>query len=71
MLYPSGRAIKNEILSNKDLAETIYTNQLLENSRRDNLEGSDLGDIQLMSKFNKGIRFLLCAIDVNTHDVFL
>ena len=26
--------------------------------------GADLGDIQLISKFNKGICFLLCAIDI-------
>ena len=26
--------------------------------------GADLADIQLISKFNKGIRFLLCVIDI-------
>ena len=26
--------------------------------------GLDLADMQLMSKFNKGIRFLLCVIDI-------
>ena len=26
--------------------------------------GADLADMQLMSKFNKGIRFLLCVIDI-------
>ena len=30
----------------------------------DNIWGSDLADIQLISKFNKGIRFLLCVIDI-------
>ena len=32
-------------------------------SFKDNIWGVDLADIQLLSKFNKGIRFLLCVID--------
>ena len=31
---------------------------------RDNIWGVDLADIQLLSKFNKGFRFLLCIIDI-------
>ena len=31
---------------------------------RDNTWGDDLGDMQLISKFNKGFRFLLCVIDI-------
>ena len=31
---------------------------------RDNIWGADLADMHLLSKFNKGFRFLLCAIDV-------
>ena len=30
----------------------------------DNIWGADLADIQLLSKFNKGFRFLLCIIDI-------
>ena len=30
----------------------------------DNIWGADLTDMQLISKFNKGIRFLLCVIDI-------
>ena len=33
-------------------------------SFRDNIWGADLTDMQLLSKFNKGFRFLLCAIDI-------
>ena len=33
-------------------------------SFRDNIWGADLGDMQLISKFNKGSRFLLCVIDI-------
>ena len=47
-----------------------YTNQLLENLIKgkyhspfiDNIWGANLADMQLISKFNKGIRFLLCVI---------
>ena len=30
----------------------------------DNIWGADLVDMQLISKFNKGFRFLLCVIDI-------
>ena len=48
------------------------TNQLIENSLTekynhiliDNIWGADLADMQLLSKFNKGVHFLLCVIDV-------
>ena len=46
-----------------------FTNQLLENLKRkiypyfkDNIWGADLADKQLISKYNKGITFSLCAI---------
>ena len=46
-----------------------YTNQLLENLRKEKYPHllqkiADLADMQLLSKFNKGFRFLLCAIDI-------
>ena len=31
---------------------------------KDNIWGADLADMQLISKFKKGFRFLLCAIDI-------
>ena len=31
---------------------------------KDNIWGVDLADMQLISKFNKGFRFLLCVIDI-------
>ena len=30
---------------------------------KDNIWDADLADMQLLSKYNKGIRFLLCVID--------
>ena len=46
-----------------------YTNQLLENWKvqspfKDNIWGADLANMQLISKFNIGICFLLCVIDI-------
>ena len=47
-----------------------FINQLLENlkkvysSYRDNIWGVDLADMQSLSKYNKGIKYLLCAIDL-------
>ena len=48
------------------------TSQLLENLKNENyichlrtiFRGADLADMQLITKFNKGIRFLLCVIDI-------
>ena len=33
-------------------------------SFRDNICGVDLADMQSLSKYNKGIKYLLCAIDI-------
>ena len=33
-------------------------------SFRDNVWGADLADMQLLSKLNKGFRFLLCVINI-------
>ena len=47
-----------------------FINQLLENLRkvyssfRDNIWGEDLADMQSLSKYNKGTKYLLCAADL-------
>ena len=41
-----------------------FINQLLENL-------ADLADMQLISKYNKGIRYLLCAIDIFSKYAFV
>ena len=33
-------------------------------SFRDNILGVDLGDMQSLNKYNKGIKYLLCAINL-------
>ena len=68
--FSSGK-IKNEILSNEEFAEELHKPIVRKFKERkvypsflDNIWGADLADIQLISKFNKRIRFLLCAIDI-------
>ena len=67
----SGSGIKNENISSKELSEKLHkpiTRKL--NKRKvqsffiDNIWGADLADMQLISKFHKGIRFLLYVIDI-------
>ena len=38
---------------------------------KDNIWGLDLVDMQLISKCNKGIRYLLCAIDLFSKYAFV
>ena len=40
-------------------------------SFRDNIWGVDLADMQLLSKYNKGIRYLLCAINLFSQYAFV
>ena len=56
---------------NQQLAEELHKPIIRKFEKRkvhaafkDNIWGADLADMQLSSKYNKGIRFLLCAIDV-------
>ena len=63
-------AVKNENISNKDLAEELNRPIITKFKKRkvpstfiDNIWGANLADMQLISKFNKEIRFLLCVID--------
>ena len=67
----SSRTVKNEIISNKELAEELHNSIIRKFKKRelhspfiDNIWGTDLIDMQLISKFNKGFRFLLCVTDI-------
>ena len=69
--HSNSSAIKNESMSNKQLAEELHEPIIckfekgkVHSAFTDNVWGTDLADIQLISKFNKGIRFLLCVIDI-------
>ena len=56
---------------NEQLAEELHKPIIRKFEKRkvhaafkDNIWGADLADMQLLSKYNKGIRFLLCVIDI-------
>ena len=58
-------------MSDQQLAEELhkpiikkFKKRKVHSSFKDNIWGADLADIQLISKFNKGIPFLLCVIDI-------
>ena len=66
-----GSIDNNEIKQNLQLAEelhkpnnTKFLKRKIYSGFKDNIWGSDLADMQLVSKFNKGFRFLLCVIDI-------
>ena len=66
-----GSGIKNEIMQNQQLIEELHKpiirkckTRKVYSSFKDNIWGADLADMQLISKFNKEIRFLLTVIDM-------
>ena len=75
----AGSGIRNEIkqnqhpldLANQKLAEKLHKpiirklrKRKVYSSFKDSIWGVDLADMQLISKCNQGIRFLLCVIDI-------
>ena len=61
----------NKIKQNLQLTEELHKPIIRNLKKRtvysgfkDNIWGADLADMQLISKFNKGFRFLLCVIDI-------
>ena len=67
----SGSGIKNQNMLNKELTEELYKPIIRKFEKTnvhspfiDNIWGADLANMQLISKFNKGICFLLCVIDI-------
>ena len=75
----SGSGIENEIKQNEQLAEELHKPIIKKFKRRKvyssfkgNICGDDVANIQLISTFNKGFRFLLGVIDIaNKHGIFL
>ena len=62
---------KGSGIENKQLAEEVHKHIIKNFKRRkvyssfkDNIWGVDLADMTLISKFNKGIKYLLCVIDL-------
>ena len=64
--------INTDVKLNEKLAEKLhkliirikFKNRTVFSRFKDNIWGADLADMQLISKFNKGFRFLLCVIDI-------
>ena len=62
---------KESGINNKQLAEELHK-AIIKNLKRrkvyssfkNNIWGVDLADMQLISKYNKGIRCLLCVVDL-------
>ena len=73
-----GTGIKNEMKENQQLANELhkpiirkFKDRKVYSSFKDNIWGVDLADMQLISKYNKGIRYLLCAIDLFSKYAFI
>ena len=61
-----GSGVNNEKLA-EELHKPIIKNfkrRKVYSSYKDNIWGVDLADMSLISKFNKGIKYLLCVIDL-------
>ena len=65
--------IKNENISNKQLAEELHKPVIKKINKRkvhstfaDNIWGADWADMQLINKFDREFRFLLSFIDISS-----
>ena len=74
----SSGIVKNEIISNKYLAKELNKQVIIKFQKRkllspftDNIWGTDLSDMQSISKFNKVFRFLLFAIDIYSKNLWV
>ena len=81
VLSISGEAVKNEIVSSKELAEQLHKPIIRKINKGKvhlsfivNIWGVDIADMQVISKFNKGLCFfiyVLLIFSVITHGLFL
>ena len=75
----SDNGFEMENMSDRQLTEELHKSVIKNFKKRkvqspfiDNIWGAYLADMQSISKFNRGYRFLLCAIDIaNMHGLFL
>ena len=73
-----GSGIKNEIKENQQLANELhkpiikkFKERKMYSSFKGKIWGIDLADMQLIRKYNKGIKCLLCAIDLFSKYAFI
>ena len=71
---PDRKTVGSGVNENITLANEIhkpiirkFNKRKVYSSFKDNIWGADLADMQLLSKFNKGIKYLLCVIDLLLH----
>ena len=69
--FPLSSALQLANKENIQLADELhkpiirkFKKRKVHSSFRDNIWGVDLADMQLLSKFNKGFRFLICVVDI-------
>ena len=76
----SGGKVKTENISNKELAEELHKTivkkikkRKVQSTFKDNVWGADVADIQLISKFKKGLIFyyVLLTFILIMHELFL
>ena len=67
----SDKGVRNEYISNQELAEELHKQIIRKFIKRqvywcyeDNIWDVDIAGMQLISKYNKGIRYLICVIDI-------
>ena len=77
MIKNSDGTVENESISNKELAEGLhkkifgkFKKRKVHSSFIDNIWGADLADIQLISKFNRGFKFLLILIFIDIYSKY-
>ena len=73
-----GTGVKNEIKENQQLANELqkpiirkFRKRKVYSSFSDNIWGVNLADMQLIRKYNKGIRYLLFAVDLFSKYAFV
>ena len=74
---PDRKTVGSGINQNMKLANELhkpiirkFNKRKVYSSFKDNIWDADLADMQLLSKFNKGIKYLLCIIDLFSKYVF-
>ena len=67
----ANKSVIKSVPQNEQLAEELhkpiikkFRKRKVYSAFKDNIWGADLADMQLISKFNKRFRFLLCAINI-------
>ena len=77
-LKSKGTGIKNGIKENQQLTNKLHKSIIRKFKKRkvyssfkDNIWGVDLAEMQLISRYNKGIRYLLCVIDLFSKYAFV